>query len=581
TYPVAVETIEGTGLGNYAISFVQGQLRVVPRTLDVEIDDATKVYGEETVFDGTEFTVIGLINEDTLTTLTIKSEGQPAEAPVADSPYLLDAGDPVGTGLSNYVLNVVPGELTVTPAPLTITADDQNKPFGTEFIFEGTEFTVTGLLNDDRVDSATLSSDAAVADAPFTDGEGVAILITDPEGEGLDNYEITLVNGIMIIAPGNLTITANDQTKVYGTEFTFDGTEFTVVGLAEGDSVDSVTLNSDGAAGTAQVADGPFAIIASDAVGTGLDKYTLIFADGSFTVVPAPLTVTADNQIKQQGQEFTFTGTEFTTAGLLNADSVDNAVLSSDGAAAEAQADDSPFDIVVGDVSGTGLSNYNIATVNGVFTVDNIITPPTINPIPGGNSTVTNPRDNITISFPGSDAEGGNVQGSGSGSGGPQQSLGDAQSTLAVVDAASTELETAIQSCGSADQDFTNYMACLSESLDTYSNALDQIASDMPSGLETVSATIRTARDGVNAAAARAQRRLAGATSEAERRAIRRDAVTEARGAINAAQEEIRKAITLIRADDPEVAAVQRNTGARIIQAFDTVDSELARAVEL
>jgi len=74
---------------------------------------------------------------------------------------------------------------------------------------------------------------------------------------------------------------------------------------------------------------------------------------------------------------------------------------------------------------------------------------------------------------------------------------------------------------------------------------------------------------------------LATATTDAQRRAIRSDAVNEARGAIDTAKAEIRKAISLIRADDPEVTAVQRNTGARIVQAFDTVETSLVRAVEL
>lgn len=566
----------GSGLDNYEILIVPGSLTINGRQLDIFVNSATKTYGETLSFSGTEFTSIGLQSGDTLTSLSITSGGAGAEAQVADGPFAIDGNDPVGTGLENYAINIVPGVLTIIPAPLTVTADDQTRPFGSEFTFEGNEFTVTGLVNDDIVESATLTSDGADPALEPTGAAGVAIVITDPEGNGLDNYQITLVSGIFVIAPGDLIITANDQTKVYGEAFTFDGTEFTVVGLAEGDSVDSVTLTSAGALGTAQVADGPFAIEASDAVGTGLESYTLVFEDGSFVVVPAPLTVTANDQTKQQGLLFTFDGTEFTTDGLLNSDSVASAVLTSDGAAAEASVDDSPFAIFVGDVTGTGVDNYEISRVEGSFTVQNIITPPQVNPVPGGSLTLSNPGDSISISLPGGDGTGGI-----SGSGGPQQTLSQAEGTLAVVDALSTDLELAVQSCGNADQDFTNYMACLSESLDTYANALDQIADSLPSELETVSATIRTARDGVNAAASRAQRRLATATSDAERSAIRAEAIAEARGAISEAQSEIRKAISLIRADDPEVAAVQRETGARIVQAFDTIDSELARAVEL
>jgi hypothetical protein len=85
----------------------------------------------------------------------------------------------------------------------------------------------------------------------------------------------------------------------------------------------------------------------------------------------------------------------------------------------------------------------------------------------------------------------------------------------------------------------------------------------------------------VDSATRRARQRLAGATSEAERQAIRRDAVDEARGSINAAKEEIRKSIALIRADDPEVASVQRATVNRVVAAFDNVETQLVRATEL
>ncbi|KIN70289.1 Filamentous hemagglutinin outer membrane protein [Sulfitobacter noctilucae] len=579
-YFLSLTNLAGPGLTNYSVSVIPGRLRVIPRDVNVIINDATKTYGEELTFSGDEFTSTGLINGDILTSLNITSEGAAATAQVEGSPFDILGTEPVGTGLQNYTINIVPGILTITPAPLTITADDQTKAAGASFTFAGTEFTVEGLLNDDTVTSATLNSVAIDPDTPITGDTGIAILITDPQGSGLDNYTVTLVNGVFIVAPGNLTITANDQTKVYGDTFAFDGSEFTVVGLAEGDSVDSVTLTSDGADANAQVADGPFLITPSDAVGTGLEKYTLVFADGSFTVTPAPLTVSADDQSKPQGTAFVFSGTEFTTAGLLNADTVDSAILSSEGADATAQADDSPFAITIGDVSGSGLTNYDIATVDGAFTVTQTIIPPVINPNPSGGPSINNPPDRINISFPDASGTPGGIQ-SRPGGAGPQQSLPDAEATFEAVDDISDSLELAVQSCGSADQDFANYMACLSESLDTYSNALDEIANDLPSGLETVSATIRTARDAVDAAAARATRRLATATTDAQRRAIQRDAVNEARGAIDTAKTEIRKAISLIRADDPEVAAVQRQTGARIVQAFDAVDSSLARAVDL
>src|SRR5262249_7588282 len=48
--------------------------------------------------------------------------------------------------------------LSVTPAALTITANNASKTFGRTLTFAGTEFTASGLVNGDSVSSVTLTS---------------------------------------------------------------------------------------------------------------------------------------------------------------------------------------------------------------------------------------------------------------------------------------------------------------------------------------------------------------------------------------------------------------------------------------
>ena len=96
--------------------------------------------------------------------------------------------------------------------------------------------------------------------------------------------------------------------------------------LKNSDSVASVTLTSAGAAATATVAGSPYTITPSAAVGTGLANYIISYHDASIglTVNAIALDITANNQSKNYGATFTFTGTEF-TAGmgqLKNSDSV-------------------------------------------------------------------------------------------------------------------------------------------------------------------------------------------------------------------------------------------------------------------
>jgi hypothetical protein len=63
------------------------------------------------------------------------------------------------------------------------------------------------------------------------------------------------------VSPAALTVTANNQTKVYGQTFVFNGTEFTSAGLQNGETIGSVTLASAGAAPTATVPGSPYPIV--------------------------------------------------------------------------------------------------------------------------------------------------------------------------------------------------------------------------------------------------------------------------------------------------------------------------------
>ncbi len=104
---------------------------MTPALLTVTADDRSKVYGQTVVFAGTEFTTSGLLNSDDVTSVTLASPGAPATATVAGSPYAITPSAAVGTGLGNYTITYVDGDLTVTAAPLTVTADTTRSPTST------------------------------------------------------------------------------------------------------------------------------------------------------------------------------------------------------------------------------------------------------------------------------------------------------------------------------------------------------------------------------------------------------------------------------------------------------------------
>ncbi len=136
-----------------------------------------------------------------------------------------------------------------------------------------------------------------------------------------------------------------------------------------GDSVSSVSLSSPGSVANSPVAGSPYVITPSAAIGSGLANYTITYANGSLVINPAALTITANNETKQLGQTFSFSGTEFTANGLVNGDSVASVTLTSLGAPASASVAGSPYAIVPSAAVGVGLANYAISYVNGAMTV--------------------------------------------------------------------------------------------------------------------------------------------------------------------------------------------------------------------
>ncbi|WCR20965.1 MBG domain-containing protein [Paracoccus alcaliphilus] len=579
-YAITAGDAAGEGLANYDISYVAGQMEVDPASLTITALDQRKTYGQQFLFDGSEFISAGLMAWDSIDGVALTSAGAAATAAVAGSPYAITAGDAAGDGLANYDISYAAGQMEVDPASLTITALDQRKTYGQQFLFDGSEFTSAGLMAWDSIDGVALASagadpTAAVAGGPY------AITAGDAAGEGLANYDISYAAGQMEIDPASLTITALDQRKTYGQQFTFDGSEFISAGLVAWDSIDGVALASAGADQAAVVAGSPYAITAGDAAGEGLANYDISYAAGQMEVDPASLTITALDQRKTYGQQFTFDGSEFISAGLMAWDSIDGVALASAGADQAAVVAGSPYAITAGDAAGEGLANYDISYVAGQMevvpaivdetpTADNVPRPP-VTMIPA----LPNPADTILITLGG---QGATVV---TGSGPASAAALAAENILAQVDRFAAVLEIAAENCSQSDADVGRYLACLSDALDAFADRLDEISVDLPPGMENVAEIVRDARRNIDSARSRAEQRLATATTDAERAAIRADAIGEARQAIAGASTEIRKAIALVRAEDPELARVQAATITRVVEAVDSVGIELSRAVGL
>ena len=365
----------------HAPSTGTGSFKITPAPLTITADPQTKVYGTAADLGTTKFAITGTVfTGDTITNVVLASTGAAADATVSGPTYPIVASAASGTGAGNYDITYKDGALTVTAAELTITAKDQSKAFADPLTLDGTaDFTHSTLYNGDKITSVTLTCDGLAAFSPVGAHD---IVPSDAIGSGLDNYTIKYDKGTLTIDnKPDLTITANDRTKVYGTTLTlgtssggfssaavgFDDQGVKIAGLLAGDHITTVDLASVGAAATATVADSTYAIVASNVQGIDINHYHITYNPGKLTVTKADLSVTATDQTKTVGTAIDLGTSNFSAPGLLNGDTIASVALASGGADAGAALGD--YDITAGGATGTGLDNYTITYHKGTLHV--------------------------------------------------------------------------------------------------------------------------------------------------------------------------------------------------------------------
>ncbi|HLX62274.1 MAG TPA: MBG domain-containing protein [Planctomycetota bacterium] len=184
--------------------------------------------------------------------------------------------------LSNYTVTSTNNVLTVNLADLSVTPDNFSRPYASfNPVFTGV---VAGVQNNEAI-SATYST-SATKSSPAGSYAIVPALV-DPN-HALSNYALHSSNGTLTIMPVELSVVADDLSRMYGAAN--PALTGTLAGLQNGDQI-SVTYST--AATTASPA-GNYAITpALTDPNNALPNYALDLHAGTLSVSPAPLSVAA------------------------------------------------------------------------------------------------------------------------------------------------------------------------------------------------------------------------------------------------------------------------------------------------
>jgi hypothetical protein len=289
---------EGTDINNYTLkasaatttttaTIAKKDLTLTAVTANKEYDGTTK---------STEKVIVdGLIDTDNISGLTQAYDSKnvmgtnSSTLRVLNSYTILDTDNQNMSG--NYAITANTASGTITPKVITgitgLATNDKTYDGTTAVQLNTTNAKLGGVVSGDDLVLASATGTYATKNAGDNIGISVGNIVLG--GTDAGNYAVTsatdLPELIGSISKGSLYITADDIERNSGIPFSFNGTEFKASGLASGETVSYVALNSDGA--DISATQGTYPINISGAKGSfAAANYDITYINGIMTVRP-------------------------------------------------------------------------------------------------------------------------------------------------------------------------------------------------------------------------------------------------------------------------------------------------------
>ena len=333
-------TISGAEAENYDISYEQGRLTVVEAdAVVVRAKSYSRQYGDENPV--LEFEAEGAALDGTPEIVC----SAVANSPVGSYTIEVKQGS-----IKNYNVHFESGSLVITKAPLSISAGNYTKKQGDAMpVFKAS---YVGFKNGENESVLTkqpvFSCEANEASAPAE----YAVTISGAEAE---NYAISYEQGRLIVVEADaVVVRAKSYSRQYGDEnpvFEFETEGAALDGTPE--IVCSAVANSPVGSYTIEVKQG------------SIKNYNVHFESGSLVITKAPLSISAGNYIKKQGDAMPVFKASY--AGFKNGEN-ESVLTKQPVFSCEANETSVPAEYAV-TISGADAENYDISYEQGRLTV--------------------------------------------------------------------------------------------------------------------------------------------------------------------------------------------------------------------
>ena len=258
---------------DYSIASNNVSVEILPAPLAVTANNVSRQYGQSNP--ALTGSITGLQNGDNITaTYSCTAAASSSVGTYSIVPSLSDPANRLG----NYSVTLNDGTLTVTTAPLAVTANNVSRQYGQSN--PALTGSITGLQNGDNI-TATYSCTAAASSS--VGAYSIVPTLVDPNHR-LGNYSVTLNNGSLTVTAAPLAVTANNVSRQYGQSN--PALTGSITGLQNGDNITATYSCTATASSTV----GAYSIVPSlwwiPIIAWAITVFTL--NDGTLTVTTAP-----------------------------------------------------------------------------------------------------------------------------------------------------------------------------------------------------------------------------------------------------------------------------------------------------
>ncbi len=278
---------------NYDLNITTGTISIKKSPLTVIAENTERMYGDENPAFSRSYLGFKLNDTESSAFSSLPKLSCSATKTSDVGTYSITA---TGGDCKNYeIVEYKPGALTVTKAPLMLTANDASRLYYDDNPDFG--FSLSGLRNSD--DYSCLSKIPVYACAATRESDCGQYDIIPSSADAI-NYEIEYKKGTLTVNPNNLTLVASNISREYGEAnpiFSFEA-----IGLSESDNIESALQEQPVLVTTATESSsvGEYPIVIS---GGSSKNYNLQYRSGVLTVTKAPLTVIAEDTERMYGDE--------------------------------------------------------------------------------------------------------------------------------------------------------------------------------------------------------------------------------------------------------------------------------------